>query len=508
MDRASAPPPEPALVGPHDSEDVLRAPGAGTKVVRGGAVRGAGYAVGVLLGAVASVFLLRHLGVIDFGRYVTVMSLIGIVGGVTDAGLTVVGSRELAVRPVGDERRRLVANIVAIRLLLTPLGVAGAVLFALVAGYDGRLVLGTLLAGAGLVLVNAQASMMLPLAVELRNARLAIAELVKQAVTAGGIVVLAAAGAALLPFFAVQVLVGLVILAATPALLGRRGLIFPHADRLEWRMLAGQALPVAAAFILGILYFRVLVIMTSLIATERETGLFATSFRIFELLVGIPLLLVGVVLPVVSAAAHDDERRLRYVVQRVTEVALICAVGLSLVVAIAAEPVIVLLGGEEFREAAPILRIQVFALVGIFLSQAWFIALIAIRRQSAVALASALGLAAVMALGFVLIGPLEATGSAIAALVADLLLAALALLFLRRHGPGHSLSFAFVPKVALAAGAAAALVLIPGVSRLVVAVVAGLVYGLVVWATRALPPEVLDAFPAERLRWWLRPAGR
>ena len=69
------------------ADDVLRSPEAGALVIRGGAVRTLGYGVGVGLTAVASILLLRHLGVADFGRFMTVTSLIAIVGGVTEAGL-------------------------------------------------------------------------------------------------------------------------------------------------------------------------------------------------------------------------------------------------------------------------------------------------------------------------------------------------------------------------------------------------------------------------------------
>lgn len=479
------------------AEDVLHTSEAGPKVIRGGALRFGGYAAGVLLGAVASVFLLRHLGVVEFGHYVTVMSLIAIVSGVTDAGLTVVGSRELAIRPAGPQRERLVANILAVRLLLTPVGVLLAAVFAIAVGYDERLVYGTLLAGAGIVLVNAQASMTLPLPVELKNGRVTIAELVKQAVTVFGIVALSLAGATLLPFFAVQILVGVVVLAITPLLLGRRGLIRPRVDRHELGPLIRQALPIAAAFVLGILYFRVLVIMTSLLSSERETGLFATSFRILELLVGIPLLLAGVVLPVAAAAASTDPRRFLYVMQRVTEAALLGAAGLAVVVAIGAEPVIVILGGEEYRAAGPILSIQAFALIGIFVSQAFTVGLLAARLQKEIAIASALGLASIFAFGLVLIPLFDAAGAAAAGVAADALLAALTLIALRRTAAGRDLRFGFVPRVAAAALAASALALVPGVPALALAAMAALVFVGVAYLLGAVPREIGDAFTSQ-----------
>ena len=45
--------------------DVLRAPTAGGKVIRGGAFRAGGHAVGVVIATATAVLLLRHLGVVD-----------------------------------------------------------------------------------------------------------------------------------------------------------------------------------------------------------------------------------------------------------------------------------------------------------------------------------------------------------------------------------------------------------------------------------------------------------
>ena len=109
--------------------DVLRTPAAGGLVIRGGAIRASGYAVGLVLGAATSVFLFRALGLVDAGRYGVVAALLGIVSAVTDAGLTAVGSRELAVRPAGRARDELLETLLGLRILLTCAGVAAATLW-------------------------------------------------------------------------------------------------------------------------------------------------------------------------------------------------------------------------------------------------------------------------------------------------------------------------------------------------------------------------------------------
>ena len=56
--------------------------------IRGGAIRVVGYASGVLVSLGSATILVRYLGISSFGRYVTVTSLIALVGGVTEAGIS------------------------------------------------------------------------------------------------------------------------------------------------------------------------------------------------------------------------------------------------------------------------------------------------------------------------------------------------------------------------------------------------------------------------------------
>ena len=79
---------------PTSAPDVLNSPTASGLVIRGGVVRVGSYIAATGLGFLATPFLARYLGVDDFGRYVTVGSLIATVGIVADAGLSVVGTRE------------------------------------------------------------------------------------------------------------------------------------------------------------------------------------------------------------------------------------------------------------------------------------------------------------------------------------------------------------------------------------------------------------------------------
>jgi O-antigen/teichoic acid export membrane protein len=500
--------PEPARVDlsldrlgafPETGADPLRTADVGLRLIRGGSIRAVGYGLGMLITAAVAVFLLRYLGVTDYGRYATVASLIAIVSSVTDAGLSAVGGRDLAVTSRGLPRRRLLANILGLRLLITPLGVLAATAFAVAVGYDRTLVLGTVLAGIGLILATGQVTMTLPLSVDLKIGRLTVTDLVKQVAMLVAVAVLVAVGAGLVSFFAAFIAVSLVALAVTPAIVGRDLVWRPEANPAQWRTLIRQALPLAASVVMAVVYFRVLIVLMSVLASGVATGLFATSFRVTEILYGLSSNVLAVALPVLAVAAEDGDR-LRYVLQRLVEVAVVAACYLTVLVVIEAEPVLELLGGNQYRNAAPVLRIQVFALIFVFLGQVIQFALISVRRQSAQAVASGCAFVFVLVLGVVLIPLYDATGAAIAALIAEVGFTFALLIFLLKYDRSLCPNFGFLWKVALPSGLATAWIFVPGLPTLATAVLATVSYAAGLWLTRLVPREVFDAFAPRTLR--------
>lgn len=473
---------------------VLHTPEAGGRVIRGGVTRAMGYGIGIVLGVLISVLLLRYLGVEEFGRYVTVTALLGIVSGVTEAGLSAVGAREMSIRDAPAERDRVLSSLIGLRLVVTPIGVLLAVGFALLAGYDRTLVLGTVLGGIGMVLVNLQATVMMPLSVELRIGRLTVLETMRYVVTLVGVFALVLAGAALLPFFAVQILVGLTVLAMTPLVMGRGVRMRPGWDRDMWRALIRNALPIALATAMNVVYFRVLVVEMSLLADGDEVGYFATSFRVIEVLLALPVVILSTALPVLSVAFHNDRERLRNGVQRLTEIAALVAIPVTLALAVPATPLLRLLGGDEYAAAGDVLTVQALSLVALFVGQAWQIALIAMHRQRGVAIANAVALVLVAIAGAVVIPHAGAIGAAWVAVAGETTLALCLFAALTAADRGMVPRPGFVGRLAIALVPALVVVVVPGLAPGAAAVLSVAAFGVTAVLVGAVPKEIAHAF--------------
>jgi O-antigen/teichoic acid export membrane protein len=473
--------------------DVLSTPDAGARVVRGSAWRLLASGLGILLGLGTAALLLRHLGVRESGRYVTVISLVAVAVAVADGGLNISSTRELTLRAPAD-RRSLTANIVGQRLVVMPLAVLLVVAFALIAGYPSRMVIGTVLAGAGALLASVANALLVPLTVELRNLGLALVDFARQLVTLVGVAVLVAAGARLTPFFAVLIAAGLAMLALVVPVAGRGALVRPRFDPSEQRQLLATALPLAIALGLGQVYFRLVIVLMSLIASPRQTGYFGGSLRAVESLVTIPALIVGVALPVLTTAARDDHPRLRHAIERLGQGAIIGGTLLILVSARAATPVMSVVGGGAFRPAGAVLRIQVGALLFITLYQIWTGALLALGRQRELILTNVLALAGLAAFAAGLVPAIGARGGATASVMGDALLAGLIYWRLQRR-IGHTMvKPAFLARVLVAAGLACAPLVITGLPDLAAAGLSAVVFLVVGRVIGMVPPEVLAAF--------------
>ena len=147
--------------------DVLDTQAAGGLVIRGGVMRLGSYVVVVVLSLLPAALLARHLGAAGFSAYTTVLSLAALVSLVTDAGMSNFGIREFAARE-GAEREMLMRDLLGLRVALTLVGVLGAMLFALCAGYSPALLGGTFTASLAMVALVIQHTYSIPLAAELR----------------------------------------------------------------------------------------------------------------------------------------------------------------------------------------------------------------------------------------------------------------------------------------------------------------------------------------------------
>jgi O-antigen/teichoic acid export membrane protein len=472
--------------------DVLDTARAGTLVIRGGALRVVGYAAGTVAMIGSTAILLRELDVADAGRYTTVISLMAIVGGLVDAGMTNIGIREWAARR-GADRERTMRDLLGVRLAITLAGAVVAVAFAVAAGYSAAMIEGTALAGVGLVLLIYANTLQIPLQAELNLGTVAAIDVLRNVLTAVLVAGLALAGAGLVTLLAVPLPVGVVLVLVAGWAVRARMQRMPAIDLARWRALLADALPYALATTVAFIYVYLAVILLGFVSSDREVGIYSAAFRVFIVLVGLAGLVQQSAFPVLARSARDDRDRLRYATQRLLDGSLVLGGLVGLATAVGAPVAIEIVAGPRYSEAVPALRLQGAALTMTFLAVLAGFALLSMHRYRAVLVVNALGLVTSVTCVLTLGSAHGATGAGWANLAGETVVACAGLAAVARGADGVRLTFRPAVRVvpALAAGLLAAWA-VPGgaVVETIAAVLVGAA-GMVL--CRAVPEELVQA---------------
>jgi O-antigen/teichoic acid export membrane protein len=482
---------------PGAGSELLSSEHAGGAAIRGGVLRVAGYSVAILLSVGSSALLFRHLGRASSGLYVLIIALVTLAGGITDAGLSAIGVRELATRDEAG-RRTLMRSLAGLRMALTLAGIAAAVLFAAIAGYGGTLVLGTLIAGIGLTLQVLQDTYAITLTAQLRLGWVALADLVRQVTMVAGIVVLVLLGAHLLPFYATAIPAGLVSVGLTAWLVRGTTPLLPSVHLAHWKGLLGETLAYAMATVVAAIYFRVAILIVSLVASTFQTSYFGVSFRIIEVLIIVPQLLVGASFPIFARAARDDHARLHYALGRTFDGCLILGVGTGLGLFVGAPFIISVVAGGAFHPAEAVLRIQGLALTASFVGAVWGYALLSLHRHRAVLLCSLISLALTVVLTLILTAADGARGAALGTVIAETIYALMLGVAVFRAGVRPAITWSAIPRVILAAGLGAATLALSGIPDVLHVILALGLYAGALLVLRAVPREIVEQLPRRR----------
>lgn len=482
------------------SVDILATSAAGPAATRGGGLRVGGYLLGVLVGALAAALLFRHLGKTNVGLYTLAVSLVAIVGAFSDLGLTAIGVREISQLPPEDGWS-LARDLLGLRITLTVIGVAAATTVAWLA-YSGTLAAGVALAGTGLLLQAIQDNFAIPLTVGLRLGWVAALDLSRQLLTTLLTVLLVLLGSGLVPFLGISIPVGLIVLPATVALVRGVRSLAPTFNWQRWRRLVGSMVPFAVAVAASALYLRVAILLVSVLSDRTQLDYFGVSFRIVEVLTLVPALLASSAFPIFARAAGSDHDRLGYGLSKVFEVSLILGAWVAISIAIGAPLAVAVIGGPQFKGAAPVLAVQGVTLGAMFVSLVWANALLSLglyRKIMVLNVSALIGNALLVALLIPIDG---ARGAAIGTAVAEIAVGVAQAMTVIHGRPQLRPSLRVAPRVALATALGLLPLAFAGVPDIARVCISTALFGACVLATRAIPREALELIP------WRNPLGR
>lgn len=365
-------------------------------------------------------------------------------------------------------------------------------------GYSPTLAAGVALACVGLALQATQDNFALPLVIGLRLGWVSALDLSRQLLTTLFIIALVLAGATLVPFLGVSIPVGLIVLLPTALLVRGTRTLRPSFSFGRWRQFVRPMLPYSAAVAASSVYFRVSILLVSVLGTAVELGYFSASFRIIEVLTVVPALLAGSALPIFAHAAGRDHDRLGYALERVFEVALIVGAWVAVSIAVGAPLAIAIVGGPSFKPAVSVLALQGVGLGAMFVSLVWANGLLGLGLYRVILVISIAGLGLTAALVAALVLVDGAQGAAIGTSIGEIVLAITQCLAVVRHRPSLRPSLRIFPGVVLAATLGLAPMFLQGIPVIARLAISTPLFVAALLVTRAYPPELLDVLPGMR----------
>jgi O-antigen/teichoic acid export membrane protein len=350
----------------------------------------------VILSLVMTAALARSLGVFHYGELTVAFAYISMFAVIADFGFFQILVREIARHP--NEEAEITNNLFTLRTLfgLVVYGLAALSVWLIpgsVYGADVKIGVGILAAASFFLSINTTLIGVFQAHQEMKKA--VVGDVVSRTVLLGILIWALSLPAPLSTIFSLYVIANLLNLLITSTYLRRELTLRPAFDFRRWKSLFVEAWPLGVVTMLGVIYFKLNLVILSVLRDPTDVGIYGASYKLFEFLTIVPGLFMGTVFPVITQLIDLDKERLRRVIQAAYDALLIFVLGAATGLIILAQGAIDLLAGHEFVTASttslfghPLTSIDALiilslALLPVYLGNLWGPVVIAFGRQSA-----------------------------------------------------------------------------------------------------------------------------
>lgn len=250
--------------------------------------------------------LTNYLGLAGFGAYTTIYEFLAFFAIAADFGIFQIAVREISLHPL--EKIKIFGNILALRLIFTVTAMAvalGAVF--LIPAYEGTAIpLGVVIAALTTFLNLMFGTLSSILQVEMKMSRAVFAMVLGKIVTLAFMLFVVFFWLPTDPQTGFNQLLVAGVLGNTLQLLG----VFLAARKLVkisfrfdwvfWRLILRKTLPYGSAILLATIYFRIDVLLLSLMRDLTEVGIYGAAMRIFENILIISVFFLNSALPTLA----------------------------------------------------------------------------------------------------------------------------------------------------------------------------------------------------------------
>ena len=401
------------------------------RVVRNTGIIMGGDLIFRLISLFVTIYLARYLGTVGFGKYSFVFAYLAFFGVITDLGLQTILVRDMSRDPLIASK--LIGNAYIIRLTLTLFAVVLSIIVINLMSYPADTTTYVYIAAFTLLFISFSDFYATIFQANLKMEYNIIAKLTFKVLSASLIFWIIFSHGTLM-----QVIIALVFSEMVKTLINysfSRKFVRPQfsIDFGLWKYLFKEALPIALFSSIYIIYFRIDVVMLSMMQGDAPVGIYSAAYKLSEPLALIPGALTISLFPIMSASFKSSKERLintyRLGVRYLLIITLPIAIGITLI----ADKVILLIYGMEFTNSSTALQILIWTLVFSSVNYILLDLLVSMGKQKLNAVSISLCAVINVALNFILIPTLSYNGASIATVATNAVLFIASFYFVSKH---------------------------------------------------------------------------
>lgn len=335
------------------------------------------------LGLVVVGILTRYLGQAGFGKYTTIMAFLSLFGIMADLGLTLVTAQ--MVSEPGADQQKILNNLFSIRFFSALILLGIAPLVVLLFPYEANVKWGVLIGAFSFLFISLNQILVGFFQNRLRMDKVSISEVVGRLVLVLGVILVAYFSWGLLGAMVAIVIANGINFLLHFSFAQKFIKIRFRFDWSYWITILKKSWPLAATIVLNLVYLKGDILILSLIDSQKDVGLYGASYKVIDVVVMIPFIFAGILLPIITSAwANKEKERFEDIVQRGFNYMAILALPLVVGAQFLSQQIMEIVAGKDFFMSGEILQILVWAAFFVFLAAIFSHAIIAINKQKKV----------------------------------------------------------------------------------------------------------------------------
>jgi O-antigen/teichoic acid export membrane protein len=339
-----------------------------------------GKIIATILGLAAMVMITRYLGTNGFGKYTTIITYISFFAIIADLGLTLITIQMISVPGVSE--KKVLDNLLGLRMVSALIFLSLGPISILFFPYENSIKIGVLILSLSFLFIALNQVLVGLFQKKLRMDKTALAEIFGRLILVLGVWLSVKLG------YGLNGILWSTVLGSFFNFLLQY--IFSHkfvkiGIKFEislWKKIIKKAWPLALIIVFNLIYLKTDILILSAIKTPEEVGIYGAAYKIIDILVTLPFMFSGLVLPFLTANwLKGKKENFKKITQKAYDFMVLLAIPLIFAVEILAPEIIYLIAGKEFIISAQILRILILAAGLIFIGTIFSHAIIAIEKQ-------------------------------------------------------------------------------------------------------------------------------